>query len=133
MIDLSKAFDMLDHSIFLTKLISLRISGLPLSWIKSYLENRMQCTKIGSSLSSPSVIKCGVPQGSILGPLLCITYINDISERTKLRNLYLYADDCACVFKSSRLRDSFIEASHTLPILAQYFQREQIYIKHIQN
>jgi len=69
-IDLSKAFDTVDHSILITKLYHYGIKGKALTWFKSYLEYRSQCVCIESENSDFKEISCGVPQGSILGPLL---------------------------------------------------------------
>ena len=83
-IDLSKAFDTIDHSLLLNKLQHCGIRGLVLDWFTSYLSHRHQYVKINDVESSMLPIKCGVPQGSILGPLLFILYINDIVNSSQL-------------------------------------------------
>ena len=91
-LDLSKAFDTLNHDILLTKLHYYGIKGTSLSWFTSYLENRYQYVEYNGTSSSLKEIETGVPQGSILGPLLFIIYMNDIdfaSENFKLPSWYL--------------------------------------------
>ena len=92
-IDLSKAFDTLDHNILLFKLDYYGIKNTEYNWFKSYLSQRTQIIKIHDTLSSPLPMQTGVPQGSILGPLLFILYMNDICESSNLFDFVLYADD----------------------------------------
>ncbi len=92
-IDLSKAFDTLDHDILLHKLSYYGINGIALDLMKSYLTNRKQYVEIDKIKSETMVLKTGVPQGSILGPLLFIIYINDISYSSNILDFTTYADD----------------------------------------
>ena len=95
LIDLQKAFDTIDHKILLKKLKYIGLSDTATSWIKSYLTNRVTFVEIEGYKSSERYIKCGVPQGSILGPLLFLIYINDMPQSVNC-DLMLYADD-SCI------------------------------------
>ena len=99
--DISKAFDSLNHRILLGKLDSLGVSDQSLRWFKSYLFERKQSVVINSSVSDPCSIQLGVPQGSILGPLLFNIYINSLPNATKDAKMILYADDAALLCAAS--------------------------------
>ena len=92
-LDLRKAFDLVDHQILLYKLKLHHFSNETLNIFESYLNNRTQIVKVGNIKSDQRVIKCGVPQGSILGPILFILYINDINLHIQQSVIDLYADD----------------------------------------
>ena len=88
-LDLSKAFDCCDHEILLDKLYHYGIRGVSHKLFSNFLHNRMQCTKIGEFKSSYKRISCGVPQGSVISPLLFLIDINDITKASSFILLYL--------------------------------------------
>ena len=91
-IDLSKAFDTVNHNILFDKLQHYEVRGLALDWVKSYFHQRSQFVEYNGHRSLPQVIRCGVPQGSILGPLFFIIYVNDLCDASRLESI-LFADD----------------------------------------
>ena len=93
LIDLKKAFDTVDHQIILRKLELYGIKGQSLTLLKSYLTNRKQKCQIKNSFSSERLIKCGIPQGSILGALLFLLYVNDLPQCLNKTKPCLFVDD----------------------------------------
>ena len=98
LIELQRAFDAIDHDILLNKLSAIGFSNHTIGWFKSYLSNRLFRVNLGNCYSDPSNITCGVPQGSILGPLLFLIYVNDMPQAVK-SNLFLYADGSCLIFQ----------------------------------
>ena len=92
-LDIRKAFDSINHSILLDKMKMFGISGLELSWLTSYLTNKQQKCLVNNQLSTAKEIICGVPQGSILGPLLFLLYVNDLPNCLQFTAPCIYADD----------------------------------------
>ena len=97
-LDLSKAFDTVNHHILLQKLSFYGVRGIALDWFKDYLTNRCQKVYYNKVHSQYRSIVCGVPQGSIIGPLLFLLYINDLPNTSQKANFVLFADDTNLLF-----------------------------------
>ena len=100
-LDLLKAFDTIDHDILLHKLDYYGFRGIVLDWLRDYLSNKTQYVSYNDNKFDLKTILCGVPQGSILGPLLFILYINDITNTSTLLDFLLFADDTTILYSSS--------------------------------
>ena len=103
-IDLQKAFDNLDHQRLLVKLNHYGIHGVSNDWFKSYLSNRNQYVYINGYESGLAAINCGVPQGSVLGPLLFLLYINDLNQAIKFCKVHHFADDTNLLCPSNSIK-----------------------------
>lgn len=99
-LDFAKAFDTVNHQILIGKLKYYGVDGTTLDLFKSYLSNRSQVVEVNGKISDKGTIKHGVPQGSILGPLLFLLYINDISQSSDILNFFLFADDTTVYYSA---------------------------------
>ena len=102
LIDLQKAFDTLNHDIFLKKTKYLGFRNDTIGCFKSYLVHRKFIVNLEKSLSDPGRLNCGVPQGSILEPLLFLLYVNDMKSALQHCDLRLYADDTCILYSHQR-------------------------------
>ena len=100
-LDLKKAFDTVNHKIFLSKLNHYRIRGIANDWFKSFLVNRTQYTNINGSNSNPEKVLYGIPKCSVLGPLLFIIFINDLNVSIKSSKVHHFADDTNLLLNKS--------------------------------
>ena len=103
-VDLQNAFDTVDHQILLTKLNHYGIHGVSNDCFKSYLSNRNQYVSINGFDSGLAAINCGVPQGSVLGPLLFLLYINDLNQAIKFCKVHHFADDTNLLCMSNSIK-----------------------------
>ncbi|CAH2095977.1 unnamed protein product [Euphydryas editha] len=125
--DLSKAFDCVDHGILLSKLEYYGVNGKALDLIASYLSNRIQHVSINGTNSSGSVLKMGVPQGSILGPFLFLIYINDLPFYVKdICDIVLFADDTSLIFKVDRKKVNYDDVNSSLSRIQDWFKTNNL-------
>ena len=105
LIDLQKAFDTIDHNILLQKLYAIGFSKHSINWFRSYLINRTFLVELRNAFSQPACVSSGVLQGSILGPLLFLIYVNDMLQTVKC-NIFLYADDTCLVCQHKNINET---------------------------
>ena len=125
-IDLKKAFDTVNHEILLKKLTKYGIIGLENTWFASYLENRMQFCRVNGFPSNVNNINCGVPQGSCLGPLLFLIYINDVPFSLQNSQVTMYADDTTISYSSNNIDDLNDKLNRDLNCLKQWLQGNKL-------
>lgn len=120
-IDLKKAFDTISHKIMLEKLLEIGITGRAHDILSSYFQNRKQIVKIGPHQSTSSLITFGVPQGSILGPLLFLIYINNLQHIGLTADITLYADDTCLFYFGHSIKTLTSKAQNDLNLLNNWF------------
>jgi hypothetical protein len=123
--DLRKAFDTCDHNILIKKLNKLGVRGPELQWFTSYLSGRLQFVTINGTDSEKLEINKGVPQGSILGPLLFLIYINDLPECSLLITL-LFADDTTLLASSDNLYDLIMFVNREFQKVVSFFRSHKM-------
>ena len=126
-IDLSKAFDTVDHSILLKKLKFYGITDKNLAWFESYLSNRKQYIEIGeNSKTDLKYVTCGVPQGSILGPLRFLVYVKDLPHASRLLNPIMFADDTNLFFNHKDIKHLFTVVNNELANIKDWFTANKL-------
>lgn len=127
-LDLAKAFDTVNHEILYDKLYRLGIRGLALDLIKSYLKNRIQVVNVNGNISSCEYLNIGVPQGSILGPLLFLIYINDLLDSIPNCIIVSYADDTVILCSEDDWNETAIVMNLSLEQVFQWLVNNQLTI-----
>ena len=129
-IDFRKAFDCVDHVILGEKLKALGVSEDMWIWLMDYLANRTQLTQIDGIFSESKPVKIGVPQGSLLGPRLFITYVNDLPDSIRSGEGYMYADDTTIYTIGNTIDEVAIALQEISQFLDFYSQKDRYLLRH---
>jgi retron-type reverse transcriptase len=132
-IDLKKAFDTVSHRKLLTKLYDVGIRGTAFLMLESYLTDRRQVVKIDQYVSSTQTVACGIPQGSILGPLLFLIYVNSIAKLGLKGHLTLYADDTCLFYFGKDFNNKIRDAQEDLDVLNEWMLENLLTINTTKN
>ena len=125
-IDLKKAFDTVDHDVLLDKLNHYGFRGIINSWFSSYLKKRTQTTQVDHFISDKAVVGCAVPQGSVLGPLLFLLYVNDIHRCSNKLRFYLFADDTNILYADKKLKNLETTVNNELQNLSNWLTANKL-------
>ena len=125
-LDLSRAFDTINHGKLINELTRYGISGLELDWVSDYLFDRHQTVDINKSLSPAEPLYCGVPQGTILGPLLFIIFFNDLSTQLKNSDIIQYADDTVIYLSHKNVDEISNLLNEDLDLISTYFNENEL-------
>ena len=125
-LDLKKAFDTVNHDILIKKLKHYGVDNRELLWFKSYLANRSQTVNVNSTLSDFQPINIGIPQGSILGPLLFIIFVNCLPCAVDECKTVMYADDTSLMYKAKNASDLQNQLESCLSKVADWFKANKL-------
>ena len=127
-VDLSKAFDTVDHQILLKKSEYYGIAGNNLRWFENYLKDRQQFVSFEHNSTKKVTVTCGVPQGSILGPLSFLFYLNDLHHASKILNPIMFAGDTNLFFSHSDINILFEKMNIELTNVSNWFNANKLTI-----
>ena len=127
-LDLKKAFDTVDFQTLLFKLRCLGITDVEYTWFENYLYDRRQCVSHNSSRSDELGVSCGVPQGSILGPILFVIFVNDFPSAIQYSKVVLYADDTVLMFASTSIQEIQDCLSSDLQFASGWFRQNKLHL-----
>ena len=125
-IDLSKAFHTVNHHILISKLENFGVNGNNLRWFQSYLKNRKQYLSFINKMTTSSQITCGVPQGSILGPLLFLIYVNDLNNTSSILDPIMFADDTNLFYSHKNIHQLFAKVNEELEKIGDWFKANKL-------
>ena len=128
-LDFAKALDTVNHEILLTKLEYYGVRDIAHELMKSYLSEQLQCVKIRQAVSDLKKITCGVPQGSVLGPLLFLIYINDIYKSDPTAAFHLFADDTALFCANKNINQLKNNIKTSLDNIANWLKANKLTLK----
>ena len=125
-IDLQKAFDTVSHEILLEKLNHYGIRSKENNWFRSFLTNRKQYVSINGFFSQTKIVRCGVPQGSTLGPLLFLIYINDLNNALDKRKVHHFADNTNSLFGNKCTSEISCVINNELKLLTDWLRASKL-------
>lgn len=127
-LDLSRAFETVDHSILLNKLHRYGVRGVPHKWFLSYLDGRSQCVSVNGAVCESLPVSVGVPQGSILGPSLFLVHINDLPEAVTYGEVILFADDTTILVSAKEEDELFYKVERVLSEISHWLSSNNLRI-----